>query len=125
MDSRSRCFDGGLARFIRLRDRTCRTPWCDAPIRHTDHPEPVAADGTTSGDNGQGLCEACNYAKEADGWHVTSGVQEGRHLVAVTTPTRHRFTSAAPDPPGASPGVPPAPWRLQEPGVWSVQPRAG
>ena len=37
-DTRSRLFRGSLARFIRLRDRTCRTPWCDAPVRHGDHP---------------------------------------------------------------------------------------
>lgn len=37
MDSRARLFPAGLARFIRLRDQVCRTPWCDAPIRHIDH----------------------------------------------------------------------------------------
>ena len=37
MDSRSRLFRNSLARFVRLRDQNCRTPWCDAPIRHTDH----------------------------------------------------------------------------------------
>jgi hypothetical protein len=57
MDSRSRRFEGGVARFIRLRDQVCRTPWCDTPIRHIDHPEPVADDGETSARNGQGLCE--------------------------------------------------------------------
>ena len=125
MDSRRRLFGGQLRHFVVLRDEFCRMPWCDAPVRHVDHPVPHRAHGPTRGDNAQGLCEACNYAKEADGWQVSTGEQEGRHLVAVTTPTRHRFTTAAPDPPGFSPGVPPAPWRLQEPGVWSVQPRAG
>ncbi|MDF2824221.1 MAG: conserved repeat family protein, partial [Mycobacterium sp.] len=37
MDSRARAFPKGLARFIRLRDQRCRTPYCDAPIRHIDH----------------------------------------------------------------------------------------
>lgn len=34
-----------LRRMITLRDDTCRTPWCDAPIRHIDHatPTPPAA----------------------------------------------------------------------------------
>jgi hypothetical protein len=68
MDSTSRCFPAGLATYIRLRDRTCRTPWCDAPVRHTDHIQPASQDGTTTADNGQGLCEACNYAKQAPGW---------------------------------------------------------
>jgi hypothetical protein len=44
----------GLRRLIRTRDRTCRTPWCGAPIRHTDHVIPVADGGKTSAANGQG-----------------------------------------------------------------------
>src|SRR4029079_8407088 len=40
MESRSRLFPKGLAQFIAFRDDTCRTPYCDAPIRHTDHPTP-------------------------------------------------------------------------------------
>jgi hypothetical protein len=51
-------------------DGTCRTPYCDAPIRHTDHATPVAHGGPTSVLNGLGECEACNYAKEAPGWRV-------------------------------------------------------
>ncbi len=102
MDSRSRCFQGGLARFIRLRDRTCRTPWCDAPIRHTDHSEPVADDGETSGVNGEGLCEACNYAKQALGWSVTV-VQTEPHTVEIRTPTGQVHRSTAPPLPGHVP----------------------
>ena len=34
MDARGRNFPRSLARFVRLRDQFCRTPWCDAPIRH-------------------------------------------------------------------------------------------
>ena len=37
MDSTSRFVPSGLAELLRLRDQTCRTPWCDAPIRHSDH----------------------------------------------------------------------------------------
>jgi hypothetical protein len=40
MESQSRCFPRGLAKFIGLRDLTCRTPYCDAPIRHRDHAQP-------------------------------------------------------------------------------------
>ncbi len=47
MDTRRRCFDGKLRRFLIITDRTCRTPWCDAPIRHLDHPHPVAQGGQT------------------------------------------------------------------------------
>ncbi|BBZ05599.1 hypothetical protein MCHIJ_50360 [Mycolicibacterium chitae] len=56
MESRARIFPKGLAEFIRLRDDTCRMPYCDAPIRHTDHVAPAAGGGVTSGVNGQGLC---------------------------------------------------------------------
>lgn len=65
MESTARCFPGALARFIRLRDRTCRTPWCDAPIRHLDHREPWGEGGHTSAENGQGLCEQCNHARQS------------------------------------------------------------
>jgi len=102
LDSRSRHFHGGLARFIRLRDQTCRTPWCDAPIRHLDHPEPVTADGPTSYDNGQGLCEACNYAKEAAGWRVRS-VPGPVHTVEIHTPGGQVRRSQAPPLPGHVP----------------------
>ena len=95
MDARAGRFPAGLARFIRFRDRTCRTPWCDAPIRHSDHVRARADGGETSGDNGQGLCEACNYAKAAPDWSAEP--QPGdRHTVTTTTPTGHRHTSQAP-----------------------------
>src|SRR3954464_7155500 len=54
MESRSRFFPRGLARFIHLRDRTCRTPYCDAPIRHRDHAQPHHRGGPTTAENGLG-----------------------------------------------------------------------
>ena len=94
MDSRAELFQGRLAEFIRLRDRVCRTPGCGAPIRHTDHVEPRSRGGPTTADNGQGLCELCNYAKQADGWsHRT--MPGPRHTVEITTPTGHTYTSTA------------------------------
>ena len=102
MDSRSRCFTGGLARFIRLRDQTCRTPWCEAPIRHTDHAASAAADGQTSRYNGQGLREACNYAKQAPGWSVTV-VDTEPHTVEIRTPIGQTLGSTAPPLPGHVP----------------------
>ena len=68
MEQGGRRFEGGLAHFLRLRDQRCRNTQCNAPIRHLDHAEDPAEGGQTSATNGQGLCEACNYAKEADGW---------------------------------------------------------
>jgi hypothetical protein len=87
MDSRRRCFDGQLRQFVITADRTCRTPWCDAPIRHVDHPRRAADGGGTSVDNGTGLCESCNYAKEAPGWRTDP---LGNRVLEVRTPTGHR-----------------------------------
>ena len=95
MESRRRLFTENQRRFIRLRDQTCRTPWCDAPIRHTDHILPAEAGGTTSIANGQGLCAACNYAKQAEGWHAKPQAGD----ILITTPTGHRYRGRAPDPP--------------------------
>ena len=68
MDSRRRLFPAPLRRFIQIRDDTCRTPYCDAPIRHHDHIIPWHNAGPTSLANGAGLCEACNHTKELPGW---------------------------------------------------------
>lgn len=114
MDSRRRVFGGALRRFLVLRDQACRTPWCDAPVRHLDHVEPHADGGATSAANAQGLCEACNQAKEGVGLrqHVTlSGA------ITTITPTGHSYTSHRPRPPGP----PPAPrldWSALEP--WTL-----
>lgn len=100
MESRSRSFPTALARFIRLRDRTCRTPWCNAPVRHIDHVEPVADGGSTAAANGQGLCEACNYAKQALGWRQRASTgPPGRHTVDIRTPTGTRYRSTVPPAP--------------------------
>ncbi len=119
IETSTRHFPQTLATLIALRDQTCRTPWCDAPIRHTDHVDPAAAGGATSYVNGQGLCEACNLAKEAPGWR--SRVEPllsraGPHTVTITTPTGHTYTSRAPDPPGLRRS--PAPVRVD----WVLEP---
>ena len=101
-DSRRRLFRGKLRRLVILRDQTCRTPWCDAPIRHADHPVRAADGGATTAENSQGLCESCNYAKEAPGWRAKR-LDGPRHRVEITTPTGHRYVSTAPDPPGPQP----------------------
>jgi hypothetical protein len=97
MDSRARLFLNSLARFIRLRDQICRTPWCDAPIRHSDHATGVAEGGSTDAHNGQGLCEACNHAKQAPGWRAKPSPDEGGgHRIETTTPTGHTYGSSPP-----------------------------
>lgn len=103
MDSRARIFPAALSRFLRLRDQTCRTPWCDAPIRHSDHVEEAASGGPTSAANGQGLCAACNLAKQAFGWQARPRPGP-RHTVETRTPTGHRYRSTAPAPPGSGTG---------------------
>jgi len=109
LESRARLFPKGLTDLIVLRDQRCRTPYCDAPIRHIDHAEPHRRGGTTSMANGLGLCEACNYAKEAPGWHVRTGVAEnGAHTAQFTTPTGANCQSTAPPLPGTPSSVPQA-----------------
>ena len=101
METRRRLFTPGQRRFLRLRDQHCRTPYCEAPIRHADHIHPAEAGGPTSVTNGQGGCEACNYTKQTPGWHTTVIPDPaGRHTVETTTPTGHQYRSRAPDPPG-------------------------
>ncbi|WP_371820805.1 DUF222 domain-containing protein [Tsukamurella sp. PLM1] len=85
--------------FARLtgRDQHCRTPYCDAPIAHIDHVHRHASGGATRFDNGQGLCAACNYAKEGLGWHAREVTDpSGRHTVETTTPSGHVHRSTAP-----------------------------
>jgi 5-methylcytosine-specific restriction endonuclease McrA len=112
LDARSRTFPDGLRRFLRLRDQTCRTSWCDAPVRHADHIVPREAGGATSAANGQGLCVQCNYAKQAHGWRsATTPAGAARpHEVVTATPTGHTYRSRAPGQPGAPP---PRPSRLE------------
>jgi len=106
MESRSRLFPKGLASFIDLRDDACRTPYCDAPIRHHDHAHPNARGGPTTALNGLGDCAACNYAKEAPGWQVTTSIdQNGTHTAEFTTPTGAVHHSHAPPLPGPPPVI--------------------
>jgi hypothetical protein len=109
MDSRARLFPAGLRRFLQARDDTCRTPYCDAPIRHHDHIIPWHRGGTTTHGNGAGLCEACNHTKETPGWTVqprpgpVGGRAEPgrqRHTLEIRTPTGHSYHSTAPPLPG-------------------------
>lgn len=118
LERRRRRVDGLLRQFVVLRDQTCRTPWCDAPVRHLDHAVAHRLGGATSSANAQGLCEACNYAKEAPGWQSEvvsagpSGISAGprgisagpsgtdlqapAHTVRTTTPTGRTYLSTAP-----------------------------
>jgi hypothetical protein len=101
MESSRRVFDGNLRKMLIQRDRICRTPWCDAPIRHGDHITPAAHGGPTSYRNGQGLCGRCNQTKNLPGWSANvldeePGGPTERHIVRTTTPTGHTYDSTAP-----------------------------
>lgn len=99
--SRRRFFTGPDARTMAVRDQTCRHPGCDAAIQHKDHVTPVAADGTTTLTNGQGLCEGHNQVKEMPGWGTRLvDTRPGHHTTEITTPTGHTYRSQAP------PGLP-------------------
>jgi hypothetical protein len=119
MESRARCAPPALAEFIRTRDgATCRTLFCDAPVRHIDHVTPHAHGGATRAAELQGLCEACNYTKQQPGWsatvtstpprppddsdiHNNAGLEPGSaREVVTTTPTGHTYVSRAPALPG-------------------------
>lgn len=108
METRRRCFTAGQRRFLRLRDQQCRTPWCAAPIRHTDHITPVAQGGRTEIGNGQGYCQACNHAKQALRW---TAHPDGPETVTIT-PTGHHYRSRPPDPPRTTPPTSPIEQRL-------------
>ncbi len=99
MDSRRRIFPDGLRRWLVTRDQTCRTPWCDAPIRQSDHIVQAADGGQTSVRNGQGLCAACNYAKAMPGWAARL-VDADTGEIETTTPTGHSYRSHPPPLPG-------------------------
>lgn len=100
-DSTRREFPHVLRQLLVARDQRCRTPWCNAPIRHADHAVSVAEGGQTTLSNGQGLCEGCNYVKETPGWTTTA---EPEGTVVITTPTRHRYRSPVPPAPTSTRG---------------------
>ncbi|NNG34690.1 HNH endonuclease [Nakamurella aerolata] len=98
-------FTGLLRDLIVARDRECRQPFCDAPIRHADHIEPYARGGPTTANNGQGLCARGNYLKELPGWHSWQET-DGSY---VCTPTGHVYRTSPPRTNGPSARTEPVP----------------
>jgi Domain of unknown function (DUF222) len=101
-DPTRRYFDGWLTQLIKLRDQTCRDPFCDAAIRHIDHITRHADGGPTSYSNGRGACARGNLVREMPGWNIKlidCGFHGGPHKIIITTPTGHHYLSRAPDPP--------------------------
>ncbi|MDQ4115351.1 MAG: HNH endonuclease, partial [Actinomycetota bacterium] len=87
-DSRRRKFAGFLADLVRARDRwRCAEPYCDAPIRETDHIVRAADGGRTAFDQGRSTCQFHNQLRELPGWRVQR-VADG---VLTTTPTGRTY----------------------------------
>jgi hypothetical protein len=96
-DPGRRAFSVAEQREIDARDRMCRWPGCESPIRHHDHVVRHADGGPTQVAHGQGLCEGHNLVKEIPGWRSRMlDPRPGRHVVDVTTPTGHRYQSRPP-----------------------------
>lgn len=93
-ESRSRCFPEGLAELITIRDDTCATPWCDAPIHHIDHITPWADDGPTALTNGQGLCAQCNLDKQDRSTPPQIANVEGQNQGQPRAPVQPQIRSA-------------------------------
>lgn len=92
MESRGRTFPPALRRMVILRDDTCRTAYCDAPIRDLDHAAPHRDGGETAWHNASGLCAACNQTKENRRWQHHASPEQ----LDITTPTGHRYTVHTP-----------------------------
>ncbi len=118
VESQRRVFPRGMRRFITTRDATCRTPWCDAPIRHIDHIHDHAQGGTTSLSNGQGLCERCNYLKQTPGW-TTETLNRPARGAAAPRPDHHPHRTHLPlhraTPPTSTPTTTSRPTRDLQP----------
>ncbi len=96
-DAQRRVFTPVMRQFLSARDQTCRTSWCDAPIRHADHVTSHHQRGPTTIENGQGLCERCNYIKASPGWRAIAD-KDGIGIITIT-PTGHTARSDPPLPP--------------------------
>ncbi|MBD8061834.1 HNH endonuclease [Oceanitalea stevensii] len=108
MESRARHAPPGLAHYIATRDAgRCRTPHCDAPVRHVDHVVDHARGGATDEKNLGGRCERCNLDKAAPGWSSlplsrgSPGAPRAGPVIRTRTPTGHVYDSAPPQLPHA------------------------
>ncbi|GAA5226150.1 HNH endonuclease [Paeniglutamicibacter antarcticus] len=99
MESEARILPQKLKDLIAVRDQYCRTPYCDAPIRHYDHVYQVVKGGKTTEANTDGRCVWCNQTKETSGWEEAV-VLGPRHTILITTPSGQMYRSMAPPLPG-------------------------
>jgi hypothetical protein len=98
LDSRRRLFPEGVKRFLGLRDKTCRTPWCDAPIRHADHVRAARRGGPTTATNGQDSVKRATRSRRPSG---------GRRGSWTTARVTEHVIACGCAPPPARPMTPP------------------
>jgi hypothetical protein len=81
-----------LARYIRLRDGTCRFPGCNRRARHTqiDHTIQRQNGGPTQWDNLACLCEKHHHLKDETAWKV---VQLDHGILQWTSPAGRIYTT--------------------------------
>lgn len=106
MESEARILPQKLKDLISVRDQFCRTPYCDAPIRHYDHVYQVARGGKTTEVNGDGRCVRCNHTKETSGWEEFV-ILGPRHTILIKTPSGQMYRAMAPPLPGTPESPPP------------------
>jgi hypothetical protein len=100
-DARRRRFFAGAARdLVRIRDRRCRHPVCDAPIRDIDHRVERSAGGPTDPANADGYCQRCHHLKDHPAVAVdrrpAADTRPDAHRIAWTGPSGNTYRSLAP-----------------------------
>ncbi|MBF6670656.1 DUF222 domain-containing protein [Glutamicibacter sp. FBE19] len=95
MDSTARIFPEKMKKFIRTRDRRCRTPFCDGMIEEIDHVTQACLGGRTCVVNADGRCKFCNQAKETPGRQEIV-ISRGPHRMKIATGMGPTYHSTAP-----------------------------
>ena len=100
MESQARAFPKGLTDFIGVRHQTCRTPYCNAPIRHRDHAVPRHRARTHECVERPRRMRGLQLRQGGAGWSVATGELDGIQSAEFTTPTGATYRSTAPPLPG-------------------------
>jgi hypothetical protein len=97
---RRRLFAGAARDLVKIRDRRCRNPVCDAPIRDLDHRLEHAAGGPTTPANADSYCQRCHHLKDHPAITVARTpaphAAPDAHRITWTTPTGTPHHSLAP-----------------------------
>lgn len=102
-EQRGRYYTGHLRDFVTTRDGLCRGPNCSSPITQIDHATRWADGGATTASNAQGLCQACNLAKEAMTITPVPPVHDGGPPGYRWTTPNGLTTDSHPPPPAGDP----------------------